>query len=280
MVWYGSPHSPMVAAEDDRSDFSDLKLDTQNHLGELVAMDRSIGNLRSGLKELGIAANTIVWFNSDNGGLANYGPETVGGLRGGKNQMYEGGLRVPCVIEWPAVISCGRISKFPSGTVDIFPTIAEIVGLDPDKVMLTPYDGMSLRQLFDQDLDRREKPLGFRHDNRGVIIDNEYKYLTQKGKEELYHLENVKKESDNLAEKNPEIFTRLKNLYEEWNTGVEASVAGKDYPEGIVNAHQPERRFWNTDPKYQAYLEQWKDRPEYSSWVKKAQKTKNRKKTK
>ena len=133
VVWFGSPHSPMLADEDDRSAFSELKPDTQHHLGELVAMDRSIGNLRAGLRSSGIAENTLVWFNSDNGGLANYGPETMGGLRGGKNQMYEGGLRVPCVIEWPKKIKGGRVSSFPSGTVDIFPTVAEIAGLDPEK---------------------------------------------------------------------------------------------------------------------------------------------------
>ncbi|MDF1813558.1 MAG: sulfatase-like hydrolase/transferase [Verrucomicrobiales bacterium] len=267
VVWFGSPHSPMVAVDDDRTDFSDLKLDTQHHLGELVAMDRSIGALRKGLQDLEIAENTIVWFNSDNGGLAPYGPETMGGLRGSKNQMYEGGLRVPCVIEWPKVIAGGRISKFPAGTVDIFPTIAEVAGLDPDKVILQPYDGISLRQLFDTDIARREKPLGFRHDNRGVIIDNEYKYLSLKGKEELYHLEDDKTESKNLAEVEPEVFSRLKTIYTQWNDGVEASVAGKDYPEGIVAPNQPERRFWNTDPAYLPYIDLWKDRPEYKQWL-------------
>lgn len=280
VVWYGSPHSPMVAADDDITDFSELKLSTQHHLGELVAMDRSIGTLRKGLHDLGIAENTILWFNSDNGGLANYGPETVGGLRGGKNQMYEGGLRVPCVVEWPKVISAGRISKFPSGTVDIFPTVAEAAGLDPAKVILQPCDGISLRELFDKDIDRREKPLGFRHTERGVLIDNEYKYIVQKGEEELYHLDNDKAETTNLAAKNPEVFARMKKSFEAWQAGVDASVAGKDYPSGSVDPNQPERRFWGTDPAYQPFLQQWKDRPEYKSQIEKVLKPKKEKQKK
>ena len=76
----------------------------------MVAMDRSIGTLRKGLRDLRIADNTLVWFNSDNGGLQNIKPDTVGGLRGNKGTVFEGGLRVPCVIEWPAVIKKSRIT--------------------------------------------------------------------------------------------------------------------------------------------------------------------------
>ena len=67
-------------------------------------MDQSIGNLRMGLRSMKLEENTLVWFNSDNGGLPNFGAETVGGLRGYKGKIYEGGLRVPCIIEWPAGI--------------------------------------------------------------------------------------------------------------------------------------------------------------------------------
>lgn len=269
VVWFGSPHDPMIASEADRAPFSHLDEKAQHHLGELVAMDRSIGALRAGLKEAGISENTLVWFNSDNGGLANVGPSPMGGLRGSKNTMYEGGLRVPCVIEWPAVIKPGRVSEFPAGTVDIFPTVAEMAGLDPKEVMLKPRDGISLRELFDRDLERREEPLGFRHTERGVWIDNEFKYLNRNGEEALYHLGNDPAETNNLAEKEPEVFSRMQQAYAEWNKTVDASVEGKDYPEGIVDPDQPERRFWVLDPAYQSYLKKWKKRPEYGNWIEK-----------
>ena len=85
VIWYGTPHSPFVASEADRAAFQDLDEASQHHYGELVAMDRSIGTLRNGLGSLGIAEQTLVWFTSDNGGLARITPDTTGGLRGFKN---------------------------------------------------------------------------------------------------------------------------------------------------------------------------------------------------
>jgi len=78
-IWYGTPHSPFVASDEDRAPFSELKVDAQNQYGEIVAMDRSIGALRKGLRDMNIADNTIVWYCSDNGGLKHFGSETVGG---------------------------------------------------------------------------------------------------------------------------------------------------------------------------------------------------------
>ena len=65
-------------------------------------MDRSIGTLRNRLRELEIADNTIVWFCSDNGGLKNIKPSAVAPLRGHKGTVFEGGLLVPSILEWPA----------------------------------------------------------------------------------------------------------------------------------------------------------------------------------
>ena len=146
--------------------------------------------------------------------------------------------------------------------------------------MLQPYDGISLLSLFQADQGRRGKPLGFRHSDRGVLIDNEYKYIIQKGKEELYHLENDFAEKENLAAREKEILTRMQTAYREWNATVVASVEGKDYPGGKLDPNQPERRFWNTDPAYRPYLESWKDRWEYKSWVQRALNPKSAKKNK
>ena len=68
VIWYGTPHSPWTASEPDKTAFTRLDTKSQNHYGELVAMDRSIGTLRDGLRTLGIAEETLVWFTSDNGG--------------------------------------------------------------------------------------------------------------------------------------------------------------------------------------------------------------------
>ena len=173
VIWFGTPHSPFVATDEDKEAFSKLDEKSQNHYGELVAMDRSIGALRKGLRDLGIEKNTLVWFNSDNGGLDKIEPGTVGGLRGNKKSLYEGGVRVPCIIEWPAEITKARITEYPAVTMDLFPTIADIVGL-PDSALLQPNDGISIRALFKKEIGSRSQAIHFRHTGRGAMIDKGY----------------------------------------------------------------------------------------------------------
>ena len=270
VIWYGTPHSPFVASDEDRAHFPKLNDTSQNHYGELVAMDRSIGALRKGLRDLNIAENTLFWFNSDNGGLPRIKPETVGGLRGFKGSVFEGGLRVPCVIEWPAVIKQARITEYPTSTMDIFPTIADIVGL-PKSALLQPLDGASIRALFEKEMGPRKKPIGFRHTNRAAFIDNDYKLVTQnvgRGEFELYNLADDEKETNDLFDKESKIARRMVKQFREWNASVNASFAGKDYPEGRVSPDHPGRRDWTKSKEYEPYLEAWKNRPEYRRYLK------------
>jgi arylsulfatase A-like enzyme len=266
VIWYGTPHSPFVAGKEDQKPFADLDKNSMNHYGEIVAMDRSIGALRKGLRSLAVADNTLFWFNSDNGGLPKITPETVGGLRGFKGSVYEGGIRVPAVIEWPAVIRSPRVSQHPVGTVDIFPTLADVVGL-PDSAMLQPADGVSVRGLFTKELGRRKRPLGFRHTNRGALVDHDYKLVVPKiGSErfELYNLAHDQNETSNLFTKEAKVARRMVKWFKEWNESVNRSVAGQDYPAGKVTPAEREPIFWMELPAYEPYFEAWKKRPEYA----------------
>jgi arylsulfatase A-like enzyme len=274
VIWFGSPHSPMAASAADKAAFGALAANSADHYGELVAMDRSIGTLRRGLRELGIADNTLVWFNSDNGGLPEIKPDTVGGLRGFKNTLYEGGLRVPAIVEWPAGIRTPRITRYPAGTVDIFPTLADIVGL-PASARLAPDDGTSLKPLFAAEPAARTKPLGFRHQRRLAWIDGRHKLYTpglEGGKFELYDVETDPRETRDLAAEKPELVAALRTALLAWNDSVEASVAGKDYPEGKVDSAEPKSRDWSTAPEYAPFLAQWKDRPEFRAKTAKGRK--------
>lgn len=266
VVWYGSPHSPYIASAADKQALGGLNEPSQNHYGELVALDRSVGTLRKGLRELGIADNTLLWFCSDNGGLPDVKPDTVGGLRGFKGSVYEGGLRVPCVIEWPAVIKTARITQYPAGTMDIFPTIADILGL-PASVMLKPVDGSSIKPLLTAEVPQRSKPIGFRHTNRAALVDNWHKIVWPKvGTDtfELYDLKADPKEARNLVTEQPEVARRMQQAIRQWNDSVNASVAGKDYPEGRVDPKEPPgQRRWMDAPEYQPYMAEWQKRPEY-----------------
>lgn len=265
VIWFGSPHAPMIAAAEDMKGFEALEKNSAHHYGELVALDRAVGTLRAGLRRLGLADNTLLWFCSDNGGLPEIRPGTVGEFRGFKGSVYEGGLRVPAIIEWPAVIQTPRISRYPAGTIDIFPTIADVVGLPPT-AFLQPVDGLSLKPLFTADLKERRRPLAFRHTGRAALIDNRYKIVSPslaKGTFEVYDLETDPRETTDLTGTQPQLAARLRAALLEWNESVTASFAGKDYPEGRVDPQEISTRDWMTSPEYQPYLAQLQARPEY-----------------
>jgi len=269
VIWYGSPHHPARAFEADMAGLGMLDRTSRNHYGELVALDRSVGTLRRGLRELEIAENTLVWFCSDNGGLKDIHPSPVGGLRDFKGSLYEGGLRVPAIIEWPAVIRTPRVTRYRACTTDIFPTIAQIVQL-PDATMLHPLDGRSLRPLFFEALAVRAEPLGFRYMGGSAMIDGNFKIVsrllakTKFGAFELYDLEADPNEAHDLAATHPDLFQRMRRSLDQWNESVDASVAGKDYPEGRVNPSELVKpRSWKTAPEYQPYLPRLLRRPEY-----------------
>lgn len=264
VIWYGTPHSPFKALPEDKRPFAELDDASANHYGELVAMDRSIGTLREKLRDLGIADNTLLVFCSDNGGLPRVTPDTVGGLRGNKGSVYEGGLRVPGIIEWPAVIR-PRVTHYPACTMDLFPTVADILGL-PEDVFIQPLDGVSLKPLFTSELAERPKPIPFRFGTKAALVDNRYKLLTdnlRNGRFQLYDLEADPSESRDLSREHPERFEQMKTELLAWNDSVEASFAGKDYPEGRLEPPDPKPQFWYNTPDYEPYLPQWRDRWEF-----------------
>ena len=270
VIWYGTPHSPFKASPEDMEPFKDLDEQSMHHYGELVAMDRSIGTLRAGLKQLDLDDNTLVWFCSDNGGLPKIKPETVGGLRGNKGTIYEGGLRVPGIIEWPAGITKPRITHYPASVLDIVPTVLDIVGVkhaDPSR----PLDGISLRPLFTADLASRDVPIPFRHTGKAALVDNQYKLLTTKlssGRFELYDLVEDPAESKDISAQQPAVAKRLTQQLLAWNESVDRSFAGKDYPSGRVDPREPKPRFWTEVDEYKPFFSEWKERWEYASRLK------------
>src|SRR5690625_6522228 len=93
---------------------------------------------RDGVRELCIEEESVLWFTSDNGGRL---PESyLRELRGEESGLWEGGIRVPSVVEWPGTIE-QRISQQPAGSVDLFPTFLELAGVEMDQGR--PLDGVS-----------------------------------------------------------------------------------------------------------------------------------------
>ena len=165
VVWFGSPHHPHQAAEQDRKLYEDQPEKLQHFYGEITGMDRALGKLRASLQDLGIEDNTIVWYCSDNGGLPKIG--ATGGHRGDKGDVYEGGLLVPAFLLWPKQIAQPRVTKMRCTTCDIYPTIVEITGAQLPRQV--PLDGISLVPLIHGEMNQRDSPIGFwDNDAKGI----------------------------------------------------------------------------------------------------------------
>ncbi|MEM0927511.1 MAG: sulfatase-like hydrolase/transferase, partial [Planctomycetota bacterium] len=272
VIWYGTPHSPFKASEEDLAPFKDLDPASMHHYGELVALDRSVSTLRTGLRELGIERETLLWYCSDNGGLPKIEPPTVGGLRGNKGTLYEGGLRVPGILEWPGTIRPGR-TEYPACVMDILPTVLELAGLEypiPERSL----DGESLTPLFRGERSRlRTKPIGFRYKNGAAMVSNDWKIFTADlGKRrgyQLYQLRQDKAESKNVASEHPEKFREMKDALTEFVRSTEASIVGKEYASGQVDPDHPEPEFWISREDYKPFFDEWETRWEYADWIKK-----------
>lgn len=168
LIWFGSPHSPYSGKPEDVAAYADVEgEDLALRFTEITAMDRAIGEFRETLSELGVSENTLLWFTSDNGITTEGIPEPQwsglynGPWRGTKGTLWEGGVRVPAIIEWPSVIREPRRSSFPVVSSDIFPTLLDLLGL-ASPVSERPIDGISVRALIEGDTaTTRARPIGF-----------------------------------------------------------------------------------------------------------------------
>lgn len=255
VLWYGSPHWPYRALEQDLAGLpKNMDKNVRSLLGEIIAMDRSIGMLRDRLRELNLAENTLIWFCSDNGGRT-HDPHAMAGLRGAKGSLFEGGIRVPGLIEWPGRIK-PQVTEFPASTMDIMPTLVDLLDL-PEDSMLGVVDGESIAPLFSGELLERTRPIFF--GNKGMaLMDGRYK-LVKNGNGngpqwELFDLEKDFGETSDLAGRYPERVDRMKEEALAIAASIDASEQGKDYPEGKVLQPQRSQR-WSEMEEYQALYE-------------------------
>lgn len=237
-IWFHTPHEPVVAGPEYLAKYPNLPEDQKHLYGCITAMDEQIGRLKALLNEKGVAENTILLFCSDNGPAdpqAKAGIASAGPFRGHKHQMWEGGLRVPSVIEWPGKIEAGQISDFTACTSDYFPTILEMLEIPvPTKV---PLDGESLLPVLKGAQMDREKPFAagflrhYRTTETYAFIEGQYKIcIPDKGEEMmLFDLIADPTESNNLAKEKPRLFEKMKANLEQVKTSWRLSREGNDY---------------------------------------------------
>jgi arylsulfatase A-like enzyme len=230
VIWFGNPHlphSPMPA------DLQAAGGDTE--LGEIVGVDRAMGALRNGLRERGLAANTMLWFNSDNGRPGDNSP-----LKNGKGSLYEGGIRVPGICEWPARVKPGRTSV-PVVTSDFYPTLLEAAGVTMPNNKPQPIDGISLIPLLVGKMSKRPSPIGFMTENSTALSDNQYKLIVEPAGIQLYDLKDDPGEKNNLSRVKPEITAKMSTVLNAWTSSVRKSVAARLQAAVLTDAERMEQ---------------------------------------
>jgi len=205
------------------------------------SVDESVGRVMDTLRRLKIDDHTIVVFFSDNGGLSvregKYTPATTNApLRAGKGYLYEGGIREPWIVKWPGVVRPGSVCKVPVISVDFFPTVCEMVGLDRRSVKTKgPIDGVSVVPLLknpDATLDREAIYWHYPHFSNqggrpgGAIRVGDFKLIERYefGTLELYDLKKDLGETTNLADKTPHKARQLRQMLHHWRKEVNANM--------------------------------------------------------
>ena len=247
-LWFHTPHLPIISKGNHRTIYGGHAGESPNYWGAISAMDEQLGRLRRELRRMDVADDTMIWFSSDNGPEgAEQSPEqpgATGGLRGRKRSLFEGGIRVPGLLEWPSRIPEGRATAIPVVSSDIYPTILDALDLTAEN-QPEPIDGISLLPLIEGDMSERSSNIAFETDRHGeripklALIGNRYKLISRldDSPDLLFDLVDDVKEANNIADEHPEIVAAMRRELEEWRASCDASRKGSDYPAARGKSH-------------------------------------------
>ncbi len=215
-VAYNAVHSPLQGAEAYMYEFRHIEdIHRRIFAAMLSNLDDSVGEIVGALRALGLEENTLIVFLSDNGGPTRELTSSNLPLRGGKGQYYEGGIRVPFIMQWKRELPAGQTFTEPVIALDLLPTFLGAargrVGDDTDGVNLLPYlkgikQGAPHETLY---WSYRGK-MALRQGNLKLVQDRPDQPM------ELYDLRTDIGESKNLATKNPIAFEALRKKWMAW----------------------------------------------------------------
>ena len=200
-------------------------------------MDEGIGQVVNALRETGQLDNTLIVFTSDNGGerFSDNWP-----LVGGKMDLTEGGIRVPWIAHWPAVIAPGSVSSQHCLTMDWSATMLQLGGVTIPSTH--PLDGVSLASVLNDPAQTFERPMFWRMNHRGqrAMRSGPWKYLRVDGNDYLFNIHQDARERANLAQREPQRLAAMRQAWEAWNltmppippdAGISLGYSYKDMPQ-------------------------------------------------
>lgn len=226
--------------------------DVKNYAAMVSMVDREVGNVLDLLVELGLESNTIVFFTGDNGGedrfpsrkhprgffSPNVDPKTGIEFRGGKRQLYEGGLKIPFVVRWPGKVAAGAVSDLVFYQPDMMATLAELTGTSaPDDT-----DGLSILPtlLGNSATQKSHKMLYWEFRNQIAVRHGDWKAIQPgQGKPwELYNLKTDVSETESLADSNRDLLGKMQAFAKSSHTPVQPGI----YHDATRKRHERDRR--------------------------------------
>jgi arylsulfatase A-like enzyme len=251
VVWFHAPHLPVVAGPKYVAMYPGRAKYEQHYYGCITALDEQVGRLRTELRTLGVADNTLLFFCSDNGpeGRKGSAPGSAGEFRGRKRDLFEGGIRVPGLLEWPARITPGSTTDVPCVTSDYVPTVLDVLGVKPSR-QPQPIDGVSLLPLIRGKMTSRPRPIGFQSGNQAALIDNRFKLVrigpntrpTERKKKRrkrkasvgtpqtlLFDIIADPSESKDVSARHPDVVKSMTAQLDGWQQSCRRSLEGADY---------------------------------------------------
>ena len=233
-------HIPYIASEGYIEQYvsKGYDLNHTDYYGAITAMDDVVQGVRELLQTYNVSYNTMVWFTSDNGPEVST-PGVTAGFRGRKRELFEGGIRVPGIIEWPAAIKSNRKSNYSVVSSDLLPTVCDIIGVSPPSDR--PIDGVSILPLIKDESAQRNKSIMWMYPVRNGDFNGQYTFALSGDQYKIYGLYNngeMKEtklfdlaadphETHDISSEHPELVAAMQAEMEEWRQSVIESATNK-----------------------------------------------------
>ncbi len=264
-LWYYSVHTPIQAKPDkiakyrakaaklpplaepgipEHDSWHHARQDNPVYAAMLESLDENVGRLLTALQERGLDRRTIVMFMSDNGGLSTgtskNAPTSCLPLRAGKGWVYEGGIRSPLLVKWPATTTPGATCEQPVISTDVYPTLLTMAGLPQRPTQ--HLDGIDLSPVLRSSqttLNREAIYFHYPHYHHinsmgpsGAVRSGDYKLVErfETMTNELYNVRQDPGEQHDLSKTKPEVAARLRTLLHQWRaqSGAEMPTRNRD----------------------------------------------------
>ena len=219
---YNAVHSPMQATDDYLTKFAHVEdIHRRIFAAMLTHLDDSVGKVLSHLRDSGIEEHTLVVFLSDNGGPTKELTSSNAPLRGVKDELWDGGIRVPFIASWKNHITAGQVVDAPVASIDATTTALTVAGAaapEPSTKAEATLDGINLMPLLTgKTTQLPERPLFWRVGKKNALRLGDWK-LIRDGKEwQLYDLTHDISETRNLAIQEPARVQHMSAVWDKWN---------------------------------------------------------------